>query len=96
LHLIGTLQFLKGKIIINCLIKRYNLVIFIHREGVKHQASAESVSYENLHLKPDSEHVSRLISEGYPEWAVIRALGISKNNVSMACDILHEFATKQA
>jgi E3 ubiquitin-protein ligase CBL len=71
-------------------------MLIFFREGIKHQASAENVSYENLHLKPDSEHVSRLISEGYTEEAVIRALGISKNNLSMACDILHEFATKQA
>lgn len=36
-----------------------------------------------------------LIFLGYTQDAVIRALGITRNDVAMACDILHEFGTKQ-
>lgn len=49
-----------------------------------------SVSYENLNM----DYIKRLVSEGYSKDAVIRALGITRNNVDMACDILHEFGTK--
>ncbi|XP_075212625.1 E3 ubiquitin-protein ligase CBL isoform X2 [Lycorma delicatula] len=47
--------------------------------------------YENLNM----DHIARLTSEGYAQEAVIRALGITRNDVAMAWDILHEFATKQ-
>lgn len=49
-----------------------------------------SVSYENLNM----DYIKKLVSEGYSKDAVIRALGITRNNVDMACDILHEFGTK--
>lgn len=49
-----------------------------------------SVSYENLNM----DYIKKLVSEGYSRDAVIRALGITRNNIDMACDILHEFATK--
>lgn len=49
-----------------------------------------SVSYENLNM----DYIKQLVSEGYSKDAVIRALGITRNNIDMACDILHEFGTK--
>lgn len=49
-----------------------------------------SVSYENLNM----DYIKKLVNEGYSKDAVIRALGITRNNVDMACDILHEFGTK--
>lgn len=49
------------------------------------------VAYENLNM----DYIAQLTSEGYTQDAVIRALGITRNDIEMACDILHEFATKQ-
>lgn len=49
-----------------------------------------NVPYENINL----EYISRLMNEGYSKENVITALGISKNDIEMACDILHEFASK--
>uniref|UniRef100_T1I3T8 E3 ubiquitin-protein ligase CBL n=1 Tax=Rhodnius prolixus TaxID=13249 RepID=T1I3T8_RHOPR len=51
----------------------------------------QSSPYENLNM----DHIAKLTSEGYAQEAVIRALGITRNDVAMAWDILHEFATKQ-
>ncbi|XP_028132461.1 E3 ubiquitin-protein ligase CBL-B [Diabrotica virgifera virgifera] len=51
---------------------------------------ATNVSYENLNM----DYIKKLVSEGYSRDAVIKALGITRNNVDMACDILHEFGTK--
>ncbi len=51
----------------------------------------DRVSYVNLHM----DHISQLISEGYCQESVIRALGIAKNDLQMARDILHEFVTKR-
>jgi E3 ubiquitin-protein ligase CBL len=41
------------------------------------------------------DYISQLISEGYCQESVIRALGIAKNDLQMARDILHEFVTKR-
>ncbi|CAH0547016.1 unnamed protein product [Brassicogethes aeneus] len=49
-----------------------------------------AVSYENLNI----DYIKKLVGEGYPRDAVIKALGITRNNIDMACDILHEFGTK--
>ncbi|KAJ3635920.1 hypothetical protein MTP99_008790 [Tenebrio molitor] len=49
-----------------------------------------AVSYENLNM----DYIKKLVGEGYSRDAVIKALGITRNNVDMACDILHEFGTK--
>lgn len=49
------------------------------------------VSYENLHM----DHIAALIAEGYAQNEVIRALGIARNDLQMARDILHEFVTKR-
>lgn len=49
-----------------------------------------TVSYENLNM----DYIKKLVSEGYSKDSVIKALGITRNNVDMACDILHEFGTK--
>ncbi|CAG9816129.1 unnamed protein product [Phaedon cochleariae] len=51
---------------------------------------AANVPYENLNM----DYIKKLVSEGYSRDAVIKALGITRNNVEMACDILHEFGTK--
>lgn len=48
----------------------------------------DNVSYENLHM----DYIAQLTSEGYTQEAVIRALGIARNDIHMARDILHEFA----
>ncbi|CAG2165491.1 unnamed protein product [Oppiella nova] len=50
----------------------------------------DGVSYVNLHM----DYISQLISEGYCQESVIRALGIAKNDLQMARDILHEFVSK--
>ncbi|XP_054282274.1 E3 ubiquitin-protein ligase CBL-B isoform X3 [Macrosteles quadrilineatus] len=48
-------------------------------------------AYENLNM----DHIAKLTSQGYSQEAVIRALGITRNDLDMAWDILNEFATKQ-
>ncbi|XP_055311257.1 E3 ubiquitin-protein ligase CBL-B isoform X1 [Sitodiplosis mosellana] len=49
-----------------------------------------NVPYENINL----DYITRLMNEGYSKENVITALGISRNNIEMACDILHEFVSK--
>lgn len=49
-----------------------------------------SVCYENVNI----DYIKKLVGEGYSRDSVIKALGITRNNVDMACDILHEFGTK--
>lgn len=56
------------------------------------KSSAESAAYENVNV----EHITRLTALGFAQDAVIRALGITRNDLEMACDILHEFATKSS
>lgn len=51
---------------------------------------SSNMPYENINL----EYISRLMNEGYSKENVITALGISRNNIEMACDILHEFVSK--
>lgn len=51
-----------------------------------------NVPYENINL----EYIARLMNEGYSKENVITALGISRNNIEMACDILHEFVSKSS
>lgn len=53
-------------------------------------AKDTTVCYENLNM----DYIKKLVGEGYSRDAVIKALGITRNNVDMACDILHEFGTK--
>lgn len=53
-------------------------------------AKDTTVCYENLNM----DYIKKLVSEGYSRDSVIKALGITRNNVDMACDILHEFGTK--
>lgn len=52
-------------------------------------ASNVNVPYENINL----EYINRLMKEGYSKENVVAALGISRNNFEMACDILHEFVS---
>ncbi|XP_011879304.1 PREDICTED: E3 ubiquitin-protein ligase CBL-B isoform X2 [Vollenhovia emeryi] len=52
----------------------------------------ESAAYENVNV----EHITRLTALGFAQDAVIRALGITRNDLEMARDILHEFATKSS
>lgn len=54
--------------------------------------TTESAAYENINV----EHISRLMALGFAQDAVIRALGITRNDLEMACDILHEFAQKSS
>ncbi|GAB0095586.1 E3 ubiquitin-protein ligase CBL [Sergentomyia squamirostris] len=51
-----------------------------------------NVPYENINL----EYIARLVNEGYSKENAITALGISRNNIEMACDILHEFVAKSS
>ena len=46
--------------------------------------------YENLHLG----YIKLLCSEGFKPEAVTRALAISKNDLSVARNILHEFVNR--
>uniref|UniRef100_A0A7R9RGK5 E3 ubiquitin-protein ligase CBL n=1 Tax=Argulus foliaceus TaxID=509924 RepID=A0A7R9RGK5_9CRUS len=50
----------------------------------------KEMPYENLNM----DHITLLTSEGYSRDIVIRALGITRNDLNMARDILHEFANK--
>lgn len=50
----------------------------------------ETTSYENINM----DHIARLTGEGFSQDLVIRALGISRNDVEMARDILNEFGTR--
>lgn len=61
-----------------------------HKDRVNPLERDTTVSYENLNM----DYIKKLVSEGYSKDAVIKALGITRNNVDMACDILHEFGTK--
>ena len=45
------------------------------------------MSYENLNM----DFITMLCNEGYPQDKVIRALGNTGNDLSMARDILKEF-----
>ena len=49
-----------------------------------------SAPYENINM----DHISKLTGEGFAQELVIRALGISRNDIEMARDILQEFATR--
>ncbi|XP_023033638.1 E3 ubiquitin-protein ligase CBL-B-B [Drosophila willistoni] len=51
-----------------------------------------SVPYENINL----EYIARLMNAGYSKENAITALGISRNNIEMAGDILREFVTKNS
>lgn len=57
--------------------------------NAKHGAEC-NVPYENINL----EYIARLMNEGYSKENAITALGISRNNIEMACDILREFVSK--
>ena len=52
------------------------------------ESNVTVVSYENLNM----DHISKLCGEGYPKARVIRALGITGNDLNMARDILKEFS----
>lgn len=54
--------------------------------------SSDGAAYENINV----EYISRLVALGFAQDAVIRALGITKNDLEMACDILHEFTQKSS
>ncbi|CAO1341057.1 unnamed protein product [Diamesa serratosioi] len=51
-----------------------------------------NVPYENINL----EFINQLMKEGYSKENVVTALGISRNNIEMAMDILHEFVSKNS
>lgn len=54
--------------------------------------SHNNVPYENINV----EYIVRLMNEGYSKENAITALGISRNNIEMACDILREFVSKNS
>jgi hypothetical protein len=60
----------------------------ISLNGINNNGSS-NVPYENINL----EYINRLMKEGYSKENVVAALGISRNNFEMACDILHEFVS---
>ncbi|XP_030567172.1 E3 ubiquitin-protein ligase CBL-B isoform X1 [Drosophila novamexicana] len=53
---------------------------------------AGTVPYENINL----EYIARLMNAGYSKENAITALGISRNNIEMAGDILREFVSKNS
>lgn len=55
-------------------------------------AKMEAAAYENVNV----EYIGKLTALGFAQDAVIRALGITRNDLDMARDILHEFATKSS
>jgi len=57
--------------------------------NINNNSSSSNVPYENINL----EYINRLMKEGYSKENVVAALGISRNNFEMACDILHEFVS---
>jgi len=59
-------------------------------DHMQSDSESEVTPYENLNM----DYITRLTSEGYSQELVIRALGISRNDIEMARDILHEFATR--
>uniref|UniRef100_A0A336M129 E3 ubiquitin-protein ligase CBL n=1 Tax=Culicoides sonorensis TaxID=179676 RepID=A0A336M129_CULSO len=50
----------------------------------------ETVPYENINL----DYITRLMNEGYSKEHVITALGISRNNIEVAYDMLNVFVRK--
>lgn len=67
----------------------------IHQQPLLYENVASNqkdcnVPYENINL----EYIARLVKEGYTKENAITALGISRNNIEMACDILREFVSK--
>jgi len=59
---------------------------------LENKENKKSASYENL----DMDNISGLLAEGYEREAVLRALGIAKNDLPMAKEILKEFATRKS
>ncbi|XP_017129552.1 E3 ubiquitin-protein ligase CBL-B-B [Drosophila elegans] len=56
------------------------------------QKDCGTVPYENINL----EYIARLMNAGYSKENAITALGISRNNIEMAGDILREFVSKNS
>ncbi|KAH8256985.1 hypothetical protein KR038_000838 [Drosophila bunnanda] len=56
------------------------------------QKDCGNVPYENINL----EYIARLMNAGYSKENAITALGISRNNIEMAGDILREFVSKNS
>jgi len=53
--------------------------------------ASQTVSYENINM----DHISGLCHEGFNKPAVVRALLISRNDVTLARDILQEYSSKK-
>ena len=65
------------------------VVLYIYRSRVSALSfDGGTVSYENLNM----DYIAQLCGEGYTQSRVIRALGITRNDLTMARDILQEFA----
>lgn len=64
---------------------------FVYENMTINQAKdCNNVPYENINL----EYIARLMNEGYSKEHVITALGISRNNIEVAYDMLHVFVKK--
>ena len=50
--------------------------------------NTSAVSYENLNM----DYITKLCDEGHTQSKVVRALGITGNDLTMARDILQEFS----
>lgn len=71
-------------------LKQYNSGTNGTENGATTSDPSNPISYENINY----EYVTRLMSKGYSKENAIQALGISRNNFDIACDILHEFFSK--
>jgi len=60
------------------------------RDIVENGVDENATSYENLNM----DYIARLTGEGFSKDLVIRALGITRNDIQMARDILNEFGTR--
>lgn len=60
------------------------------RDIVENGGDENTTSYENLNM----DYIARLTTEGFSQDLVIRALGITRNDIEMARDILNEFGTR--
>lgn len=67
-----------------------HLPLLYENVTISQKDCGNGVPYENINL----EYIATLMREGYSKENVVAALGISRNNIEMAWDILNEFVTK--
>lgn len=69
-----------------------NLPLLYENVTLNEKDYSANVPYENINL----EYIARLMSAGYSKENAVTALGISRNNIEMANDILREFVSKNS